>query len=587
MKNLNSLFLATAFTLTTLPLMAREIDSLSLNSSDIQAGKPVEITIDFKKIEDDAPNNQAATSILGAVTPTNSQAKVNLPCAVKVDFGDRQFEHVRVDGDSPSLKISHTYDKAGSYALNAEGKLQIRGLKSVFACSGNALKVTANVLSEEIVSKHEELNLQNVPNNFTQTSKIETKGLSSKELFKRGIEAYQAKQYQDAQTLLSLGLKSKPKDAYANLYLGLSLKELNQNEGATKALKTALKESLSNGNKQLAKQALGEINTSINKIASEKTSTSLAQSLDSSSQAWISDSKGCKVAFPYQTSGVSITWSGKCKDGFIDGYGKINYIPFNTSYEGNVTKGFLNGKAVYIDDGSGFRYEGNYVNNRRNGKGILKYKDGTYKEGEFVNDEAVNYTRYDKNGVADGIFVNGKKTEKTQTQVASALASSTSITSAPSTAYDSSAASPDLMFDIISGITGIVVQNKINHDAKRQRQAAAQQQAQQQAYQQAQAEQQAYDNSRAQLDAQRAQQTQANTEIYVGPVTSASASNSSGNNICSVAHNPADISANRASCICGGGRFSTTQHGWICHGEAGGIKGACENSTGRWQCNAQ
>lgn len=253
------------------------MDNISFSPVDIKVGNPVEITINFKENDAISTNSQAATSILGAGVKNNSQAQVNLPCAVLVNYGDGRSEQVRVDADSPSLKIIHTYATEGSYPLSAEGKVQIRGIKSVLGCSGNTQNVTLNVVNEETAKKSEGSNLQVTSNTPTQLSKIETKGLSVNELLKRGFAAYQAKQYEDAEILISAGLKAKPRDANANLYLGLALKELNQKERAIKALKTSIKLGLSSDNSQMAKQALIDINTIRNQIYIEATHAEVSE----------------------------------------------------------------------------------------------------------------------------------------------------------------------------------------------------------------------------------------------------------------------------------------------------------------------
>ena len=41
---------------------------------------------------------------------------------------------------------------------------------------------------------------------------------------------------------------------------------------------------------------------------------------------WIADSHGCKVANTFPRPGETITWSGKCKEGFADGDGVLQWF---------------------------------------------------------------------------------------------------------------------------------------------------------------------------------------------------------------------------------------------------------------------
>ena len=233
--------------------MAGEITNLNVTQQTVETGQTVDINIDLTKNDAQFTNSQSSSSILGVGAPTDSQTKTNKPCAVLVNFGDGHTEHIKVDADSSSFKVSHTYNNSGDFAISAEGKILIRGLKSVFGCSGNTLTYVLTVKNAAIAKTTD--NLESPPTSEHSITKIETKGMSNKELVKRGITAYNSKQYEDANTLLSAAIKQKP-NGIVNFYLGLTLKELNQKELAIANLKSSLKSKLSGENRQLAKQAI-------------------------------------------------------------------------------------------------------------------------------------------------------------------------------------------------------------------------------------------------------------------------------------------------------------------------------------------
>jgi hypothetical protein len=82
---------------------------------------------------------------------------------------------------------------------------------------------------------------------------------------------------------------------------------------------------------------------------------------------WIADAKtGCKIWNPAPQSHESVHWSGRCKGGYAEGKGTLQWTE--------------NGRA-------GDRYEGEYEAGKRNGHGIVTERDGTRIEGDWRNDE--------------------------------------------------------------------------------------------------------------------------------------------------------------------------------------------------------
>ena len=114
---------------------------------------------------------------------------------------------------------------------------------------------------------------------------------------------------------------------------------------------------------------------------------------------WVADSHGCKVANPQQQPIETITWSGRCKDGFADGAGTVRWFSegrFNGITSGTFKEGKLTGKgyvtlphAVYAEVNVGkrgvevrrswpfgSRLDGEFLENRLIGDGIITTPNG-------------------------------------------------------------------------------------------------------------------------------------------------------------------------------------------------------------------
>jgi hypothetical protein len=82
---------------------------------------------------------------------------------------------------------------------------------------------------------------------------------------------------------------------------------------------------------------------------------------------WIADSRtGCKVWNPAPQARETIHWSGRCKGGYAQGRGTLQW--------------FENGKP-------GDRYDGEYEAGKRSGHGVVVERNGTRIEGDWRNDE--------------------------------------------------------------------------------------------------------------------------------------------------------------------------------------------------------
>ena len=154
-------------------------------------------------------------------------------------------------------------------------------------------------------------------------------------------------------------------------------------------------------------------------------------------ETWASDSNGCKVLNQNPSPGYTITWDGRCSNGYADGNGVLEWLKDGKTvsrYEGDYVKGKTNGKGVYsyengdryegefidgkkqgkgIFTAKGFRYEGDWGNDKSNGKGILTFENENRYEGDFLDDKQTGKGLYiSKSFRYEGDFLNGKAAGK-------------------------------------------------------------------------------------------------------------------------------------------------------------------------------
>src|SRR5450759_4407369 len=110
---------------------------------------------------------------------------------------------------------------------------------------------------------------------------------------------------------------------------------------------------------------------------------------ESSSTGWVADSQGCKVANPQPQPIESISWSGRCKDGFADGAGIVRW--FSGGKSNGITSGtFKQGKLI----GKGYVTLPQAVYTRLNSStrgGELRraWPPGSRLDGEFLENQLV------------------------------------------------------------------------------------------------------------------------------------------------------------------------------------------------------
>jgi hypothetical protein len=121
----------------------------------------------------------------------------------------------------------------------------------------------------------------------------------------------------------------------------------------------------------------------------------------------------CKAFDPDLAHGI---YSGGCKDGFAEGFGKVNggssysgefragkkhgkgvkVMPNGDRYEGDFNDDYRHGRGVYVwgnkTTWAGDRYEGQYQRDLRHGKGIYIWSSGDRYEGLWKDDLRLGFS---------------------------------------------------------------------------------------------------------------------------------------------------------------------------------------------------
>ena len=134
---------------------------------------------------------------------------------------------------------------------------------------------------------------------------------------------------------------------------------------------------------------------------------------------WIQTKDGCKIYNPRPQKNESITWTGKCKNGYASGEGTLIWYKngeANQTYTGAMERGSSHGYGKY-DYKTGTVYEGNFVRGVWEGSGKLTYSDknqivyytyeGVFKKGIFDDTGTeIYYSRGDTTSIYKGGFLN-------------------------------------------------------------------------------------------------------------------------------------------------------------------------------------
>jgi hypothetical protein len=138
---------------------------------------------------------------------------------------------------------------------------------------------------------------------------------------------------------------------------------------------------------------------------------------------WIADSHGCRVANTFPRPGESITWSGKCKDGFADGDGVLQWFfkgREDDRFEGNLAMGWAEGRGA-LAKADGGRYVGEWKHSVQEGTGRYDAPDGSWYQGEWKNGKPNGQGQYRRGDGklfigewADGVFQSGSSEDQDQ-----------------------------------------------------------------------------------------------------------------------------------------------------------------------------
>ena len=123
----------------------------------------------------------------------------------------------------------------------------------------------------------------------------------------------------------------------------------------------------------------------------------------------VENNPSCSVWNAYPNPSETVTWSGACVDGKVQGrgvavwangdryegeyrdgkrHGRGVYVTANGGrYEGEFRDGKFHGRGVMVG-ASGDRYEGDWKDGKEHGRGVLVFANGDRYEGDFRDDKA-------------------------------------------------------------------------------------------------------------------------------------------------------------------------------------------------------
>ena len=139
------------------------------------------------------------------------------------------------------------------------------------------------------------------------------------------------------------------------------------------------------------------------------------------SQSWALKAKwfptdlvNCLVWNPDPQPEETVTWSGKCLNGKVNGVGVLSWSN-GDKYIGEYKNGNMHGQGTYAWKKKD-QYTGEWQNNNFHGQGTFTYEDGDQYVGNYKNGNFHGYGTYTfANGkVIKGIWENGKKIEVTK-----------------------------------------------------------------------------------------------------------------------------------------------------------------------------
>ena len=131
---------------------------------------------------------------------------------------------------------------------------------------------------------------------------------------------------------------------------------------------------------------------------------------------WLKDKRGCKFANPTPKPNESVTWSGACADGLMQGKGILQFTTDGkpgARYEGTLVKGQLSGRGA-LRTADGATYDGDWVDGKQDGYGAYTAVDGSRYEGAWTagQPDGPGSYRSAKGEVIRGVWENGKLVKK-------------------------------------------------------------------------------------------------------------------------------------------------------------------------------
>ena len=105
---------------------------------------------------------------------------------------------------------------------------------------------------------------------------------------------------------------------------------------------------------------------------------------------WVKTMRGCEVWRGTDSSNLTATWNGWCKDGLVSGFGTLTFEydadgkRVTSRYDGEMIDGKPNGQGELVKP-DGTRYEGGFKDGWTQGNGIATYESGEHYEGEFLH----------------------------------------------------------------------------------------------------------------------------------------------------------------------------------------------------------
>jgi hypothetical protein len=113
-------------------------------------------------------------------------------------------------------------------------------------------------------------------------------------------------------------------------------------------------------------------------------------------ERFILDQNGCRVINPAPRAEETVTWTGKCRDGYVDGKGVLQWFQSGIAdekYEGEMSRGFAEGTGNQTQTDGG-RYEGEWKASRQEGEGTYFAPDGSVYKGGWKSGKPHGFGSY-------------------------------------------------------------------------------------------------------------------------------------------------------------------------------------------------